>query len=238
MKKRILVLALVVILALGMATPALGSSAITVFVDGSRLYLDSNPITSGGRTLVPMRGIFEALGYTVVWSPGPQRITATRPGSEIIMTIGSTRATVNGFQFTLEVAPRTQNNRTFVPLRFVGEASGSAVNWNAGTRTININTSGTSIITPPATTSIVGRWQIESGVFIYYFFEASSIEFFADGRVIEYQYDEPGRWALSGNTLTIYGEWTGTHVFTINLQGNRLTITDMDGDSRTYRRVS
>ena len=41
--------------------------AVSLFVDGQRLYPDAEPVILDGRTLVPLRAIFEALGAQVNW---------------------------------------------------------------------------------------------------------------------------------------------------------------------------
>ena len=43
------------------------------------------------------------------------------------MTIDSTTYTVNGVEQTMDVAPEITNDRTYVPVRFVGEALGFKV---------------------------------------------------------------------------------------------------------------
>ena len=40
---------------------------ITVFIDGKQVEFDVPPMLNGGRTLVPMRAVFEALGAEVTW---------------------------------------------------------------------------------------------------------------------------------------------------------------------------
>ncbi|MBC7251946.1 MAG: MBL fold metallo-hydrolase, partial [Anaerolineae bacterium] len=43
---------------------------------------------------------------------------------------------------TLDVPAKVVGGRTVVPLRFVSEALGAAVNWNANTRTVTVTSSG------------------------------------------------------------------------------------------------
>ncbi|MDH7479872.1 MAG: copper amine oxidase N-terminal domain-containing protein, partial [Syntrophomonadaceae bacterium] len=49
----------------------------------------------------------------------------------------------------METPPVIINDRTYVPLRFVSESLGAYVNWDENTRTVIINSSGSS--TPPDT---------------------------------------------------------------------------------------
>ena len=55
-----------------------------------------------------------------------------------MFTIGSTSYTVNGEAKTADVAPEIANDRTMLPARFVAEAFGAVVGWDAGSQTVLI----------------------------------------------------------------------------------------------------
>jgi hypothetical protein len=113
---------------------------IKVNVNGSPLQLDVAPMIAGGRTLAPLRAIIEALGATVQWNPADQSIIATKGNTTINLQIGSTTALNNGAQVTLDAVPMIVNGRTLVPVRFIGEALGAQVNWDAANYQVNIVT--------------------------------------------------------------------------------------------------
>jgi len=141
MKKLLVSFVLILSMVFGFAAPVMASQdEIWVFTDGNRLTLDVAPITTGGRTLVPMRPIFESLGYTVEWISSTQQIKATRGNESIVMHINSKQAVVNGKNVGIDVVPFIKNGRTFVPLRFVGEASGKKVEWDGTVRSVYIGT--------------------------------------------------------------------------------------------------
>ena len=48
---------------------------------------------------------------------------------EVMMWIGSTTYTIDGVAAEMDVAPFIENDRTFVPVRFVAEAFGAEVDW-------------------------------------------------------------------------------------------------------------
>lgn len=102
--------------------------------------MDVPPTIINGRTMVPMRAIFEALGSQVQWNAASQSITATKGSIAINLQIGSTTATNNGTNVTLDVAPQIIDGRTLVPARFVSEALGAKVNWDAANRRVDITT--------------------------------------------------------------------------------------------------
>ena len=113
---------------------------IKVDINGSPLQLDVAPQIVNGRTLAPLRAIFEALGATVQWNPADQSITAAKGNTTIKLQIGSTTALNNGAQITLDAAPTIVNGRTLAPVRFVGEALGAQVSWDAANYQVNIVT--------------------------------------------------------------------------------------------------
>jgi hypothetical protein len=131
-------------LAVGASTLAIALPAsaqdINVFVDGSVVNFAGVPPTNqGGRLLVPLRGVFEALGAQVDYNASTRTIDALRGSTRLQLTIGSSTAYVNGAPVQLDAPAQTSVGRTLVPLRFVGEALGAQVNWDANTRSVVIN---------------------------------------------------------------------------------------------------
>lgn len=114
----------------------------SVYVDGVKLLFDVEPFIENDRTLVPMRGIFEAMGATVAWEQSTKTVIATRKFNEVeklvVLQIGNTRAFIDEKPTELDVAAKIVNNRTFVPVRFVGESLGVDVDWNEEDRTVII----------------------------------------------------------------------------------------------------
>jgi hypothetical protein len=115
---------------------------INVVVNGQGMSFDQPPIERAGRVFVPLRGIFERLGASVVYSGGV--INATGNGRNISLHIGSTQATVNGQTQYLDVAPFVVGSRTLVPLRFIAQSLGAAVDWNQASQTVSITGAGGS----------------------------------------------------------------------------------------------
>lgn len=126
-----------------------GSSLIILQIGSPTMQVNGAPTTLGspaalvnGRTMVPLRAIFEALGASVNWNAAEQSVTATRGGQTVKLTIGSSTAFVNGTQVTLDPPPQIIGGYTMVPLRFVGESMGAQVDWNSNARQITIVTAG------------------------------------------------------------------------------------------------
>ena len=88
---------------------------------------DAAPYVAKDRTFVPFRALGEAIGAEVEWDNDARTVTYTLGKTEVVMTIGETTYTVNGEEKTMDVAPEITNDRTYVPVRFVGEALGFKV---------------------------------------------------------------------------------------------------------------
>lgn len=89
--------------------------------------LEAAPYIKKNTTMVPMRAIFEELGYMVDYDSATRRIISSNGFKRIVMTLGSATAYVDGVSKTLPLAPEVVNGRTFVPLRFISENSGATV---------------------------------------------------------------------------------------------------------------
>ncbi|HWP98820.1 MAG TPA: stalk domain-containing protein [Syntrophomonadaceae bacterium] len=115
------------------------NSTVKVYVNGNMMSFDVNPLLEDGRTLVPLRTIFESMGASVKWDDSSKKVTASKAGTTIILTIGSLNATVNGKVQKLDVPAKIVNGRTLAPLRFVGEALGAKVSWDGENRVIHVD---------------------------------------------------------------------------------------------------
>lgn len=147
MKKKIFAFAMVAALSVSAA------GATSLVVDGTNVQTDVPPVIVDGRTLVPVRALFESLGATVGWEESTQTATATKGNTVISMQIGNTTAYVNGVAKTLDVPAQTIEGRTMAPARFVAESLNATVNWDSASDTVKISTSGsTSTQTTPSNT--------------------------------------------------------------------------------------
>lgn len=123
----------------GAATvPAQAAGSITVTVNGNAINLAPSPTMRGGRLFVPLRGVFENLGASVVYTNNGQ-ITASGSGHKVFLNIGSQQAFVDGQLQTLEVAPFVIGSSVYVPLRFVSEALGALVNYDRSSEVVAIS---------------------------------------------------------------------------------------------------
>ena len=111
---------------------------IKVKINGKKLEFDVKPQLINGRTMVPLRAIFEALGATVNWDDATQTVVFTRNFTAVVMTINSPVMYVNGNAVTLDTPACLVDRRTMVPVRAVSEAFGTKVDWDDATQTVDI----------------------------------------------------------------------------------------------------
>lgn len=112
---------------------------VKVYVNGKRVEFDQQPVIQDGRTLVPVRAIFEALGATVTWDDATKTVTAKKGDVTVNLKIGSTQLFKNGaVAAALDVPAQIINERTLVPARAVSEAFGANVGWVDATKSVVI----------------------------------------------------------------------------------------------------
>ena len=114
------------------------AGAVDLYVDTNKVATDTPPAIVEGRTLVPVRAIFEAIGATVEWDNSTRTASGEKYGTIVSIQIDNTTAYVNGEARTLDVPAQLINNRTMVPARFISEAMGCDVTWYQKTQTVGV----------------------------------------------------------------------------------------------------
>ncbi|MFZ5968854.1 MAG: stalk domain-containing protein [Bacillota bacterium] len=122
---------------------------IGILINGQPQTFDVKPVIQDGRTLAPMRGVFETLGAALTWDEASKTVKAVKDDMEVAVTIGSYFGEKNGESVKLDVQPVIIDGRTMVPLRFISEALGAEVVWDDAARSVLITTkaSGEAAVT-------------------------------------------------------------------------------------------
>ena len=110
----------------------------SLLISGKEVKLDTPPIISSGRTLIPVRAIASSLGATVLWDEREQKITIRQGTTVIEFEIGDDSMKVNGKSAALDVPPQIINGRTVVPLRALVESLKLSIEWDDVTQTLEI----------------------------------------------------------------------------------------------------
>ena len=194
--------------ALMFCVPVFAHPPITVYVDGTKVNFDQQPIIKDDRTLVPMRRIFEALDAQVFWDEPSQSVTAVKGTDVFLMHIGKAELYKNGqLAYTMPVPAQIVNDRMLVPLRAIAESLGCEVGWDGIDYVVDITSEGNTSVSVPTGPSYIGQDTPMSGG---YFSQVTA----PDGTVvlnIELRCDEvtvgSGKTAINGDMANeTYGQ--------------------------------
>lgn len=216
--------------------PTVAEEPVKVTIDGKLIQFAVPPTIIDGKTLVPFRTIFEALGAEVGWDNDEKIATGLKGDIGIALQIGNKTAyilTADGeaYELALDVAPANIKNTTMVPARVVAETLGGYVEWNNETRTVEILTEEGLIAKlstmgdPVAASQLIGTWSdidnygdyVDSyGMFIRGSSNATLIKFNLDGTffrntvcsgsIISGQIITKGNFRIEGDTVVYYNK--------------------------------
>ena len=138
MKKLISILVILALICTMTVSFAAEDGAIQVTVDDALIEFDVPPTSENGRTLVPMRYIFEALGADVEWVQQESKAVAVK--GDITVEIGVDKNVMlrNSKEITLDVPAKAIDGRILVPVRAVAEAFDAKVDWVAQENLVKI----------------------------------------------------------------------------------------------------
>lgn len=121
------------------AVPTMANDSVTVYSNGNEVA-DKGVIIEG-RTMVPVRGVFEYMGYDVSWDSNTKTatLTNTKKNSTITLTNGESTFKVNDKVVTPDVPQQIVNGRFMLPLRAVGEAVDAKIGWLNDSKIATIN---------------------------------------------------------------------------------------------------
>jgi hypothetical protein len=132
---------------------------IAIVINGTPLSVDPPPHFLKYHLLVPVRRIIQALGLD--FDKEGRRIVTHAGYKTIALTIGSTRAEVDGSLVTLDAPPVVIKNTLYAPLRFFTAALGAQAIFNHQTNSVEIistlvGRSGTGVIATGSKTEQIG----------------------------------------------------------------------------------
>lgn len=153
MKKRLLAFALTAAMAVApFAAFAQDNTPKVILNDRTVYFSDQKPvIVDEGRTLVPARGLFEAMDAEVLWNDetkaatinsadGFTRVIVTNDSPTMVVYTFTSLLSADKREVTLDAVPRIIGDRTMIPLRAISEALNADVDWDQDTQTVTINT--------------------------------------------------------------------------------------------------
>lgn len=111
-----------------------------IFINGEEVVFDDvlPYIDNNSRTMVPLRFLNEALEAETSWNDDEQKVTIKKGDVEISLKIGEKTAYKGDEKITLDTAAVLKNDRTMVPLRFIGDSLGVKVEYNEEDKNVYI----------------------------------------------------------------------------------------------------
>ena len=153
--KLLLALTLLVVASVLAATYAVARNDITVLVDGEEIsFTDQGPVNICGSIFVPLRDVFEAIGFEVNWCRDTDTALLSGSGDTIniaiqvgaphfsIVRTSPDRPAGHAVIIELETPAQLIGGRTLLPLRAVLENIGYYLNWDGATNTVFITSEG------------------------------------------------------------------------------------------------
>ena len=144
-------LVLTVMTTLGMSISISANDDIRVTVSGQEIHFENQgPVIVDGRTLVPVREVFEAMRFSVDWHEETQTVLLVDNAGifNVKIRINEPYFSVNLFTpepspeheviIALDVPAQIIGGRTMLPLRSVLEAVGYQLIWDEATATVSI----------------------------------------------------------------------------------------------------
>jgi len=114
------------------AEPQVKTNSYNIVIDNKELNLTEKTFRQNGVTMVPFRPFFNQLGFDVEWDSKHNQVIGKNADKTIKLTIGSVYANVDDNIEVMPIAPIIKNGTTYIPLRFVGTASGGSVELYGG----------------------------------------------------------------------------------------------------------
>ncbi len=92
-----------------------------------------------GKTMVPVRGVFEELGFTVTWDSASATAVISDSNYTIQVPKGKTYFMVNGQSIKPDVPQQVINGSLYLPLRAIGDSVGAATSWDSTNKMAHIS---------------------------------------------------------------------------------------------------
>ena len=142
MKKVLSVLMITIMLFLTMMFPVSADHGeISVYLDAAKIEFDVKPQIINGRTMVPIRAIFEKMGAVVEWDGNTSSAICTKGDTVVKMTVNSMDMYINNQLTKMDISPVVIDGRTLAPARYVAEAFGADVQWDQNNNAVIITSS-------------------------------------------------------------------------------------------------
>ncbi len=158
-----LILGISTVFAVQVTAAEKNAQKINVFLNGELIiFPNQQPTVVERRTLIPLRGIFEKMGYSVSWDAKTKSCVISNDIQTITMRNGHKGMQVNDRAYMLDVPAQIINDSLMIPLRAVAECTGATVTWDAPTKAVYINSNQNEQVTYSVNQFVVEYTEIIS----------------------------------------------------------------------------
>ncbi|MGN1319159.1 MAG: stalk domain-containing protein [Lachnospirales bacterium] len=124
-----------------MITNVFADSLVSVKLNGEDVVFNNQePTIVDGRTLIPLRSIFESIGYDIEWQADTKTAVLKSDTQTVTVTANADSFSVDGKEISLDTPAQIINGSMMLPLRAIGEASGLTVGWDNETKVVSLTT--------------------------------------------------------------------------------------------------
>lgn len=117
---------------------AFAGEGVNIVINGEAV--EAKGIIVESSTLVPVRGVFEKLGFDVNYEESSKTAVLSDGGYTVTITDGKDVIFVNDKEIAVLPAAQIYDGHFLLPLRAIAEAVGATVDWDAESRTAYIET--------------------------------------------------------------------------------------------------
>ena len=105
--------------------------AVILFVNGVQIPISAPALVEGNTTWVPLRSVFQELGWSVGWDGATKSVKVTAPNHpDILIRSGDPRVQVGEEAIELDAAPRRRGAVTYIPASLLRTALGAELKWD------------------------------------------------------------------------------------------------------------
>jgi len=242
--KLLAILAFALVMAMVVASPvpvvAYASDPITVTVDGQEVNFQyQDPIMVNSRIFVPVREVFELMGFNVAWDPQERIAILAGDSMHIIIPADSESFYVNGEVVIPDAPQKMLAGRLMLPLRAVAEAAGGVANWDPTNRVAKITTE-----MPPVgyVDILTAKWvydgefytDVDINLIFILYPDGHAVIGVEGSAVVEYEY-----WYVSDDGLLVIVHTNGerfSYKFTVDAYALVLESVDFAGSTVIFNR--